>query len=337
MSPWAKRWPLGLLTYADAELEHKAPGHRPSWPGAIALARGAIVRCAHRVPSRKRCTLGRSLRPQVRLLLGEKYVVHRGEPSTEGMHMAVLDAHFFSQALVKEVAFAAILPDRQNQTGPYPVLYLLHGLSDDYTAWLRWTSVERYVRQAPLIVVMPDGDRSFYCDTADGRAYEKAIVQDLIGFVDTHFRTIARREGRSIAGLSMGGYGAMKLALKYPELFRSVTGFSGAYGVFRDWEKMAPEWQRLIGTKKAARENDCFALSRQLKGKPVPAIRFDCGVEDFLLDQNRAFAEHLRRLGIPHEYEEFPGGHDWGYWDLRIQEALAFHCRLLGIPHCNPA
>ena len=246
--------------------------------------------------------------------------------------MAVVNVHFFSQSLVKEVAFNAILPDRQGWAGPYPVFYLLHGLSDDYTAWLRWTSLERYVRETPLIVVMPDGDRCFYCDTADGRAYEKAIVQDLIGFVDRYFHTVADRRGRVIGGLSMGGYGAMKLGLKYPDLFCSITGFSGAYAVFRKWESTPPDWQRLIGSRKAARENDCFALAARLKGKATPAIRFDCGVDDFLPDQNRAFAKHLKRLGISHEYEEFPGGHNWGYWDLRIQEALAFHGRALKLP-----
>jgi S-formylglutathione hydrolase FrmB len=245
--------------------------------------------------------------------------------------MSVVNVHFFSQSLVKEVAFNAILPDRQDRPGPYAVFYLLHGLSDDYTAWLRWTSLERYVRETPLIVVMPDGDRCFYCDTADGRRHEQALVQDLIGFVDRYFRTVPAREGRVIGGLSMGGYGAVKLALKYPELFCSVTGFSGAYSVFRNWQRMDPAWQKLIGSPKAARENDCFALARKLQGKPTPAIRFDCGVDDFLIGHNRDLAKHLRRLGIPHEYEEFPGEHNWAYWDLRIQEALAFHRRVLGL------
>jgi putative tributyrin esterase len=251
--------------------------------------------------------------------------------------MAIVHVNFFSQSLVKEVGFNAILPDRQDKPGPYPVFYLLHGLSDDYTAWLRWTSLERYTRETPIIVVMPDGDRCFYCDTADGRQYEKAITCDLIGFVDRYFDTIPKPRGRVIGGLSMGGYGAMKLGLKCPDLFCSITGFSGAYAVFRKWEGLVPDWQRLIGSKKAARENDCFTLARRLKGKPTPAIRFDCGVDDFLIDQNRAFAKHLQRLGIPHEYEEFPGAHNWAYWDLRIQEAIAFHCRVLGIRPPSPS
>jgi putative tributyrin esterase len=248
--------------------------------------------------------------------------------------VAIAHVNYFSKSLVKEVGFYALLPDRQEKRGPYPVFYLLHGLSDDYTAWLRWTSIERYVRELPLIVVLPDGDRSFYCDAADGPQYEKAIVEDLIGFVDRYFGTIPRREGRAIGGLSMGGYGAMKLGLKYPRMFCSITGHSGAYGVFRakNWRQGEGPWKGIVTTNKARRENDCFALASRLKGRKTPAIRFDCGLEDFLLEEhNRPFAAHLRRLGIPHEYEEFPGGHNWAYWDEHIQEAIRFHCRALGI------
>ncbi len=245
--------------------------------------------------------------------------------------MAVITAGFFSRSLQKQVAFNAIFPDLQDHPGPYPVFYLLHGLSDDYTAWLRWSNIERHVRELPLIVVMPDGDRSFYCDTAGGAPYEQVIVNDLIGFVDNYFHTIPERSGRCIGGLSMGGYGAMKLGLKYPDLFCSIAGHSGAYAVFhgRGLSDLVPNLERLIGTNKARLENDPFHLATRLRGQRVPAIRFDCGTDDFLLDQNRAFAAHLRKLGLPHEYEEFPGGHSWDYWDLHVQEAIQFHLRAL--------
>jgi putative tributyrin esterase len=251
--------------------------------------------------------------------------------------VALVHVNFFSQSLQKEVGFNALFPDRQGKRGPYPVLYLLHGLSDDYTAWVRWTSLERYVRELPLIVVMPDGDRSFYCDLPDGPPYEQAIVRDLVGFVDNAFHTIPRRTGRCLGGLSMGGYGAMKLALKYPNLFCSVVGHSGAYSIFRarKFADLVPGLQPLVGSEKHRRGNDCFSLASRLKGKRAPAIRFDCGVDDFLLDQNRAFAAHLRKLGIAHEYEEFPGGHSWDYWDLHVQEAIRFHLRAMGAPRAR--
>jgi len=245
--------------------------------------------------------------------------------------MAVANVDFFSRSLQKHVAFNAILPDHQDRSGPYPVFYLLHGLSDDHTAWVRWSNIERYVRELPLIVVMPDGDRSFYCDVHQGPPYEQLIVRDLIGFVDNYLHTVPKRSGRCIGGLSMGGYGAMKLGLKYPDLFCSIVGDSGAYAVFRGRRlaDLDPGLQRLIGTNKARLENDPFHLATRLRGKRTPAIRFDCGTDDFLLDHNRAFAAHLRKLGIAHEYEEFAGGHTWDYWDLHVQEAIRFHLRAM--------
>lgn len=233
--------------------------------------------------------------------------------------MAIAHINYFNKALEKEVAFYALLPDRQEATGPYPVYYLLHGLSDDYTAWLRWTSLERYVRDVPLIVVMPDGDRCFYSDMPDGPAYEAALIEDLIPFVDRYFPTIASREGRAIGGLSMGGYGAMKLALKHRDLFCSVAAHSSAFGVVRNGDRGVPE-------------GDCpFALAESLVECAAPAIRFDCGEDDFLIESNREFHAHLDKLGIPHEYDEFPGDHNWEYWDEHVREALAFHCAVLGI------
>jgi len=251
--------------------------------------------------------------------------------------MAFLNVNYWSPSLVKETACHVLLPDRQARRGPYPVLYLLHGLSDDYTAWQRWTSLERYVRELPLIVVMPDGHRSFYCDATDGYAYESAIVKDLIGFMDTHFRTIKGGQGRVIGGLSMGGYGAMKLGLKYPQKFCAVSAHSGVYLHIKErwWEQGEGAWmaeaQRVYGTEKACRENDPFALAERLDPAQAPAIWLDCGDEDGLLRDNRELHAHLKRLKIKHEYHEFPGSHNWDYWDEHVQQAIAFHCKVLGI------
>lgn len=233
--------------------------------------------------------------------------------------MAIAHVNYFNNALVKEVAFYALLPDRQDKPGPYPVYYLLHGLSDDYTAWLRWTSIERYVRDKPLIVVLVDGDRCWYSDISGGPQYEKALVADLVPYVDRIFPTIADRTGRVIGGLSMGGYGAMKLALKYPDLFCSVASHSGAYSSERMKDLNLPPI------------DNPFLLAENIDRSIVPAIRFDCGVDDFLIEHNREFHAHLDKLGIAHEYEEFPGAHSWDYWDVHVQEAIAFHCKALGI------
>src|SRR5579862_5893949 len=142
--------------------------------------------------------------------------------------MALCEIHFWSNSLTKMTAVNVIVPE--GQKGPFPVFYLLHGLSDDYSAWCRRTSIERYVADLPLIVVMPDGGRGFYCDAIENprQNYESAIVKDLIGFIDNTFPTVSKREGRVIGGLSMGGYGALKLAVKFPELFCATVSHSGA-------------------------------------------------------------------------------------------------------------
>ena len=132
--------------------------------------------------------------------------------------MALCSVQLFGESIQKASGMNVILPDAQ---GPFGVLYLLHGLSDDHTIWCRRTSIERYAAELPLIVVMPDGHRSFYCNDPrpGGCAYEDHIVTDVVGFVDRTFPTIADRAGRAIGGLSMGGYGAMMLALRHPDLF----------------------------------------------------------------------------------------------------------------------
>ena len=239
-------------------------------------------------------------------------------------------------ALNKMTSFTAILPDGKH-AGPFPVFYLLHGLSDDHTVWARRTSIERYVEHLPLIVVMPNVDRSFYTDARQNPrgAYERFIVHDLVGYVDRVFRTIPSREGRVVAGLSMGGYGALKLALKHPRLFRAAVSHSGAVGVARgerwddgDWRR---EFEPIFGASPAGGPDDLFSIAERADRTALPALRIDCGVDDFLIDHNRRFHQHLETLGIPHEYAEYPGAHTWAYWDTHVQEAIAFFTRELGL------
>ncbi len=245
--------------------------------------------------------------------------------------MAFCELHYFSAALQKQTAANVLLPQNCG-AGPFPVYYLLHGLGDDHAAWMRRTSIERYADGLSLIVVMPDGGRGFYTDAAEGFAHESAIMCDLVPFIDAAFPTRATREGRCIGGLSMGGYGAIKLALKYPRHFCSATSHSGALTkahIFRSGE--TEELRRIFGTEQSGGANDLFALAEKIDRKLLPAMRIDCGTADYLLDRSRDFHAHLEQLGIAHEYEEFPGAHDWAYWDARAPEAIAFHCRALGI------
>lgn len=249
--------------------------------------------------------------------------------------MALAHLHFHSQVLGKHCAAEVLLPD--SGKGPFPVFYLLHGLSDDQTIWLRRTRLEMYVGGAPLIVVMPDGMRTFYTDANEGAAAGKFIGEELVEVVDRYFPTKKSREGRAIGGLSMGGYGALRAALTYPETFVSANSLSGAVmcGTQR-WDKPGTrldnaEFARVFGPRPAGSKHDLLALAKGLTKKKLPKLRIDCGTEDFLLEDNREFRQKLEALKVPHEYEEFPGSHNWDYWDLHIREALAFHAKHLGI------
>jgi len=241
-----------------------------------------------------------------------------------------LTYRYRSEALQKNVQAEIVHPDSSLE-GPFHVMFLLHGLSDDQSIWMRRTSIERYLDGVPLIVAMPDGGRGWYTDAREGYAYETAIGVELPSFIEKMFRT---KLPWAVSGLSMGGYGALKLALKHPERFASAVSHSGAVGMghwppSRD-DAFDSEVRRVFGADSQGGENDLFALASRLSGG-APALRFDCGTDDFLLESNRVFAAHLKELGVGHEYEEFPGGHDWGYWDEHVREGMEFHRRNLGI------
>ncbi len=241
--------------------------------------------------------------------------------------MAFCEMHFSSAALGKQTACNLIVP--QNQAAPWSVFYLLHGYSDDHSIWSRRTSIERYVDGLPLLVVMPDGGKGFYCDASDGDAYETALVSDLIEFIDATFPTRSERAGRCIGGLSMGGYGALKLALKFPDKFVSANSHSGAFDLSAMARSEDPRWKRemtrLFGENAVGGENDPFALAQNADKSALPALKIDCGTDDFLIEHNRNFHAHLEKLGVAHGYDEFPGAHTWDYWDKHVQEALLFH------------
>ena len=248
--------------------------------------------------------------------------------------MAICDIHLSNQnALHKMTSAVVILPENAGP-GPFPVWYLLHGLSDDHTAWTRRTLLEQYVERLPLIVVMPDGGRGFYTDSATepAGAFETFLLRDLIGFVDRTFQTRAERAGRVIAGLSMGGYGAIKLALKFPDVFCAAASHSGALwqpDLLPDY--LGSELHRVFGDQPGGGPNDVYALAERVDRTRLPALRFDCGTADYLLPQNRLFHQHLGALGIAHQYAEHPGGHDWAYWDAHVRETTLFLCEALGI------
>src|SRR5262249_24953057 len=144
-----------------------------------------------------------------------------------GALMAFATIHYFSRSLQKASAFNIVFPEGPDITRPWAVYYLLHGLSDDHTIWTRRTSIERYVEGLPIAVVMLDGRRGFFANAVEGYAHEDGLLMDVVGLVERAFPARAERSGRAIGGLSMGGYGAVKLGLKHPGVFASVTSHSG--------------------------------------------------------------------------------------------------------------
>ena len=252
--------------------------------------------------------------------------------------MALCEVHWSSGVLAKKVGMYLILPDAGVGEPPYATYYLLHGLSDDYTVWMRRSRIEWYVRELPLIVVMPDGYRGFYTDNADGPPYAQYVARELPEFVERNFPAKRKREGRCIGGLSMGGYGALRLALGYPERYVSANSHSGAIlhghrnGPRPDGPLSPPEFKRIFGDHPEGTEHDVVALARTASRRwPLPQLLIDCGTEDFLIEDNRALHRALAGMNVPHEYREFPGAHDWDYWDRHVQGALAFHANALGL------
>lgn len=245
--------------------------------------------------------------------------------------MAFCQMHFFSDGLLKQVGLDVILPDKQvcGGRGPFATYYLLHGLSDDHTIWHRRTRIEWYVRDLPLIVVMPDGFRGFYTNNNEGPAYANFFARELPDFIERIFPAKKSREGRCIGGLSMGGYGALRIALGFPDRFISANSHSGALMAGTS-PRTDPEFRRIFSEHPAGTEHDLLTLvDRAARSKTFPKLLVDCGKDDQLIDHNRKFHAALKKQKIAHEYNEFPGGHDWDYWDEHVQEAINFHARAL--------
>jgi putative tributyrin esterase len=253
--------------------------------------------------------------------------------------MILNDVNFFSEVLGLNSRMIVMLPQPgAGATGQprHRVLYLLHGHSDDCTAWQRWTSIERYVEELNLAVIMPDAHLSFYTDMAHGGRYWTFISQELPALAQRIFPLSTDRADTFVAGLSMGGYGAFKLALAYPERFAAAASLSGAldirYIVAEDRPDRDETWlagmRNIFGadlSKVADSNHDLRALARRAaQAATKPRLYQCCGTEDFLYQNNLSFRDFLRDLPLDLTYEEGPGEHTWAYWDAMIQQALAW-------------
>jgi len=250
--------------------------------------------------------------------------------------MALIHCDFFSHVLDLSTSMVVILPQpaeaskQRAANRKIPTLYLLHGLSDDHTIWQRRTSIERYVESWNLAVVMPDVHRSYYTDMAKGNRYWSFIQQELPAIARALFPLSPARKDNFVAGLSMGGYGAFKLALSFPERFSYAASLSGALDILADYNDPDPEWQAELKTifgparRAAGSANDLFHLAKKVAAAdgPKPHLYQWCGWDDSLYDENVRFRQHVEKLGLELTYEEGPGDHEWGVWDRQIQRVL---------------
>lgn len=247
---------------------------------------------------------------------------------------------FESKLVGKILPYNVLLPVNYNQadsrTKRYPVIYLLHGLTGHYNNWLDKTNLVDYTTAYEFIIVMPEGNDGWYTDSANvpSDKYESYILQELIPDVEKRFRASSERGSRAIAGLSMGGYGALKFGVKHPELFVLTASLSGALdaaswteadlkGLEFIWRTLQPVFGAEKSETRAA--NDLRKLFSELTAQRIAALPYvyvDCGTEDGLLEINRSFVDILTKRKIPHEYRQLPGNHSWTYWDAQVQEVL---------------
>ncbi len=248
--------------------------------------------------------------------------------------MAFLQCDFYSDALGMSTSMNVIIPQgTKSQIGMHttshrkhhPVLYLLHGLTDDHTIWHRRTSLERYVAAYDLIVVMPNVHRSFYTDMKYGYKYWTFISEELPCICAGFFPISSRREDTFAAGLSMGGYGAFKLALNHPDRFAAAASLSGVMDIRSNacMERFPQDMGLIFGKDGPSGPlQDLFCAVENITPEQCPFLFQCCGTEDSLYDQNRRFYDFAAGRNLPIIHDEGPGDHDWDYWDSQIKKIL---------------
>ena len=257
--------------------------------------------------------------------------------------MAIIEVNFISKCLMRTVTFNAIIPvdkfgpQAENaEQKPLKTLYLLHGIFGNYTDWVSGTRIQAWAEANDLAVIMPSGENRFYLDDEkSGELYGEFIGKELVEFTRKLFPLSDKREDTFIAGLSMGGYGAIRNGLKYAENFGCVIGLSAAlvHDTWKDADNSAPiftfrrnYYEAIFGEydKVKGSDKDPKALLLKLKeeGRPVPKMYLCCGTEDGLVTANRNFRDFLNENGVDLTYVEGPGKHDWVFWDTYIKKVL---------------
>lgn len=241
--------------------------------------------------------------------------------------MALLRCDINSHQLEMCTVVNVIIPDDVENKST-PVVYLLHGLSDNCSNWLRLTSVERYANRHKVAIIIPEVQRSYYSDMKYGLKYFSYITKELVEFASSMFNLPTTRDKTFIAGLSMGGYGALKCGLTYPEQYAGIGAFSAVCDI-DDSVKMKfasiklNELSAIIGEDLVV-PDDCNLYKLADKCSASPKILMTCGTSDILYPQNIKFKSHLEDIKMDITYQEWEGDHTWEFWDTSIEMALEF-------------
>lgn len=243
--------------------------------------------------------------------------------------MALLHAQIYSNILGRSTEIDVVLPEDAAPESGFPTLFLLHGMTDDHSMWQRRTSIERYADDRRIAVVMPTTGLGWYTNTQCGERWFDYISQELVLAVRRMLpRLSRRREDTFVAGLSMGGYGALRCALKRPDLYSKCASLSGALDAAELVHDPMPLgrpfcWEDVFGPPEGipGSENDLFRAARDLQ-ENRPEIWMWCGTEDDLYPTNLKMRDHLRSLGYRLHYQDSPGDHSWKYWNREIQNVL---------------
>lgn len=242
------------------------------------------------------------------------------------------DRVFQSESLGRQMKYRILLPKGYFESDRYyPVLYLLHGWHGDYQNWSTLTNLTLYADDLPIIIVMPDAGDSWYVDSATvpQDKFEQYMIKDVVDEVEQHWRAIRAPHRRAIAGLSMGGYAAVNLALKHPGMFKMAGSISGAFNApLPELEQRTDLKQSLVQTfgpanSKTRAENDLYREAANADPQNTSYLYIDCGSEDVTFaEPNRRLVAILGQRKIAFEYKEFPGAHSWQYWDERLPTLL---------------
>mgnify|MGYP001765884727 FL=1 len=265
-------------------------------------------------------------------------------PSFSQTGKVIESLKFESKLVGYPVEYSVYLPaDYETSNRSYPVLYLLHGYSDDETGWIQFGEANSVADKAiasgdatSCIIVMPDGKVTWYANSFDGKdPWEDMFIKEFIPFIEKQYRIRPQKQFRAIAGLSMGGNGALLLSLRHTELFSSCVAMSA--GTFTDEEveknsEFDHYFGSIYGPKPASGVSEYWKaysplhLLDSVDKEKIKSVRFyiDCGDDDFLYKGNSALHVKMRDLGIPHEYRVRNGGHEWSYWRTGLYDGLKF-------------